>query len=388
MTGRMRFGVFLAPFQPTGQNPTLALERDLELVQHLDRLGYDEAWIGEHHSGGYEIIASPELFVATAAERTRHIRLGTGVNSLPYHHPYLLADRMVLLDHLTRGRAMFGVGPGQLTSDAWMLGIEPSEQRRMMAESLEAILALFDGSEPVTRETDWFTLRDATLQLRPYSHPHMEMAVAASISPSGPSLAGRYGLGLLSLAAWAPAGFEVLGGHWGVVEDEAKAAGKAVDRAGWRMVGPVYVAETDEQARKDVELGLLQIFDYLGHIIPLPETGATTFDEIVDEMNGNGTGAIGTPDTAIRFIERLQEASGGFGAFLMLGGEFAPREKLFRSYELFAQYVMPHFQGQLAPPQRSYEWVRSQTEGMSTKWVAATADAIRAATEQYKKSRG
>src|SRR5205814_9811308 len=125
----MKFGIFLAPFHPVGQSPTLALARDLELIQHLDALGFDEAWIGEHHSAGYEIIASPEVFIATAAERTRHIKLGTGVSSLPYHHPLLLADRMVLLDHLTEGRAMFGVGPGALPSDAFMMGIDPVNQR-------------------------------------------------------------------------------------------------------------------------------------------------------------------------------------------------------------------------------------------------------------------
>ena len=101
-----------------GTNPTLNLQRDLELIDHLDRLGYDEAWIGEHHSAGAETIASPEVMIAAAAQRTRHIKLGTGVMSLPYHHPLVLADRIVLLDHLTRGRMMFGVGPGQLTTDA------------------------------------------------------------------------------------------------------------------------------------------------------------------------------------------------------------------------------------------------------------------------------
>src|SRR4030081_1436210 len=154
----LKFGIFLAPFHPVGQNPTLALERDLDLVVHLDRLGFDEAWIGEHHSAGYEIIASPEVFIAAAAERTRHIRLGTGVSSLPYPPPSMLADRMVLLDHLTLGRAMFGVGPGALPSDAFMMGVDPLRQREMMDESLEAILALLDGSELVNRETDWFTL--------------------------------------------------------------------------------------------------------------------------------------------------------------------------------------------------------------------------------------
>ena len=78
---RLRFGTFLAPFHAAGENPTLALQRDLELVEHLDRLGFDEAWIGEHHSAGSEIIASPEIFIAAAAERTRHIKLGTGVTS-------------------------------------------------------------------------------------------------------------------------------------------------------------------------------------------------------------------------------------------------------------------------------------------------------------------
>ncbi|MDX6232174.1 MAG: limonene 1,2-monooxygenase, partial [Nocardioidaceae bacterium] len=143
----LRFGIFLAPFHPVGQNPTLALERDLELIEHLDALGYDEAWIGEHHSAGYEIIASPEVFIAAAAQRTRNIRLGTGVSSLPYHQPLMLADRMVLLDHLTRGRVMFGVGPGALPSDAFMMGIEVTKQRDMMEEALEAILLLLRSDE-------------------------------------------------------------------------------------------------------------------------------------------------------------------------------------------------------------------------------------------------
>src|SRR5438874_2715789 len=152
----LRFGVFLAPFHPAGQNPTLALERDLELITRLDELGFDEAWVGEHHSAGFEIIASPEVFIAAAAQRTRHIRLGTGVSSLPYHQPMMLADRMVLLDHLTRGRVMLGVGPGALPSDAHMLGIEPDRQRSMMEESLEAIVHLLTSDEPLTVKTDWF----------------------------------------------------------------------------------------------------------------------------------------------------------------------------------------------------------------------------------------
>ncbi len=216
LRSRLRFGAFFAPFHPVSENPTLCLERDRELIQWLDDLGFDEAWIGEHHSAGYEIIASPELFIADAAARTRHIRLGTGVVSLPYHQPMMVADRMTQLDHLTRGRAMFGVGPGLLPSDAMMLGIDPRRQRGMMAEALEAIMPLLRG-EVVTMKTDWFELRDAKLQLAPYSRPHLDVAVAASVSPSGPRTAGRWGIGMLSPAATSTGGFSALAHHWGQV---------------------------------------------------------------------------------------------------------------------------------------------------------------------------
>jgi limonene 1,2-monooxygenase len=121
---RLRFGVFLAPFHKPGINPTLALQSDLELIQWLDRCGYDEAWFGEHHSAGTELSASPEIFMAVAAERTRHIKLGSGVVSLSYHNPLWVAERMVLLDHLTRGRVMLGVGPGSLPTDGAMIGVK------------------------------------------------------------------------------------------------------------------------------------------------------------------------------------------------------------------------------------------------------------------------
>ena len=188
---RMKFGIFLAPFHRLGDNPTLAIERDLELVQWLDTLGFDEAWIGEHHSAGWETIASPEIFIGVVAERTRYIKLGTGVISLPYHHPLMVANRMVLLDHLTRGRVMMGVGPGALVSDAYMLGIDPTVQRERMDESLGIILRLFTETEPITYKSDWFEMNEAVLQLRPYQRPHMPIAVAASPVAVGRSPGGQ-----------------------------------------------------------------------------------------------------------------------------------------------------------------------------------------------------
>src|SRR3954471_23835352 len=172
--GPSRFGAFIAPYHDPAGNPTLQLRRDLDLAVLLDELGYDEVWFGEHHRGAYEIIASPELMIAAAGERTKRIRLGTGVNSLSYHHPYVLADRIMQLDHLTMGRTMLGIGPGQLPSDAFMMGIDPRNQRDMMIEAVEVILPLLRG-ETVTTKASWFECSEARLQLSPFSRDGIEV---------------------------------------------------------------------------------------------------------------------------------------------------------------------------------------------------------------------
>jgi limonene 1,2-monooxygenase len=353
----LTFGAFIAPFHPVGQNPTLAIERDLELVVRMDQLGFHEAWIGEHHSAGYEIIASPEVAIAVLSQRTNNIRLGTGVSSLPYHQPLILADRMVLLDHITRGRIMFGVGPGALPSDAFMMGIDPADQRARMEESLEAILALLDGSELVTRKSDWFTLKDARLQLRPYTHPRFEVAVAAQVSPAGPRAAGRFGLSLLSIGATTAGGFDILGSHWLTMEERAAEFGTTVDRAKWRLVGPMHIAETEAQARKDVAFGLAQWVDYFERVAALPLAPATLDpDKLVDALMETGFAVVGTPEMAVAQIKRLVEQSGGFGTFLLMAHEWADREATLHSYELFAREVMPHFQGTLPSLVGSRDW--------------------------------
>src|SRR3978361_1190038 len=258
----LRTGIFLAPFHALDENPTLAIERDMELVQHLDRLNYHEARIGEHHSGGFEIIASPEIFIAAAAERTRHIRLGTGVISLPYHNPLMVANRIIQLDHMTRGRVMFGVGPGLLASDALMLGIDPSVQRDRMAEGLDVILRLFRG-EVVTEKTDWDTLVEASLHLPPYSDPYPEVCVASAVTPSGGRLAGKYDLGMLCVAAGENAGFNALDVNWSIANEVASEYGRTMDPSRLRLVVGMHLAETRELAVEQVRHGLQEQIDYL-----------------------------------------------------------------------------------------------------------------------------
>ncbi|MGD9531274.1 LLM class flavin-dependent oxidoreductase [Pseudonocardia sp.] len=348
---RLRFGTFLAPFHKPGQNPTLALQRDLELVQHLDRLGYDEAWIGEHHSAGSEIIASPEIFIAAAAERTRHIKLGTGVTSIAYHNPLWVADRMVLLDHLTRGRAMLGCGPGSLPTDSAMIGLNPTDTRELLEVNLDIIMRLLRG-EVVNAQTRTHHLIDAQLQLAPYSDPCFDVAVAAVASPTGPRMAGRHGVGLLSIGATLTAdGFDALAHHWNVVEERAAHFGQPTpDRSKWRLVGLMHIAETREQAYRDVEYGIEHWFRYFQKVAAFPQMGVEGGDlkEMIDFVNEAGIGAIGTVEDAKAQVQKLVDQSGGFGCMLLLGHEWADPEATKRSWELISQFVFPEFQGQAA----------------------------------------
>lgn len=358
----LKFGIFLAPFHPTRENPTAAINRDMELVELLDKLGYDYAWIGEHHSAGFEIIASPEVFIAAAAQRTKHIKLGTGVSSLPYHHPFMLADRIMQLDHMTRGRVAFGVGPGALPSDAYMMGIDPLKQRDMMLEAIEVLVPLLRG-ERVTHKTDWFELREAKLQLVPWSRPMVEMAVASQVSPAGARAAGSFGLGLLSIGATNAGGFNALAPNWEIYERKAKEFNQPVDRSKWSLVGPMHIAETRKQAFANVKYGIGDWVKYFQEVAALPVAPSDGSDP-AKAMVESGIAVIGTPDDAIKQIKRLQEQSGGFGCFLQMAHNWADWEQTRRSYELFARYVAPEFQSSNIGRKESYKWTAAHRESM------------------------
>ena len=364
----LRHGIFLPPFHPMEENPTACLDRDLELIEWLDRLGYHEAWIGEHHSAGFETISSPELFIAIAAERTRFIRFGTGVVSLPYHHPLMVADRIVQLDHHTRGRVMFGIGPGLLASDAIMLGIDPMTQRNRMAEGLDVILRLFKG-EVVTEKTDWYKMVNAWLHLPPYTKPHPEVAVVSAVTPSGGRLAGKYDLAMICVAATNPFGYDALASNWQIACDIAAEHGREMDPARLRLVGPMHIAETREKAFQNARFGFERYLNYLNNnqrrfVVP---AGADPLEWFVE----NKYGVVGTPDDAIALIERLQEKQGEFGVFLQQAHNWADWEETKRSYELYARYVIPHFSRDNRPRAESYDWCTEHRDELSEKRSAA-----------------
>jgi limonene 1,2-monooxygenase len=347
MTDRMRFGAFVPPHHlPVNYNPTYALQRDVELVQLLDTIGFEEAWVGEHHSGGAEPIGDPMLFIAHVAAQTKYIRLGTGVVSLPYHNPLWVADRLALLDHLTRGRVMLGLGPGALATDAAMLGIHPSEQRDALEQDAAVLMHLMTSDEPISIETKRYKLVNAKLQLDFYQDPHPEVAAAAIVSPSGPRLAGTHGGGLISIGATMQAGIDVLAMHWDVAEARAKECGKTVDRKNWRLVGLMHLADTKEQAIKDVAYGLREFCDYLQHTTPTPQMVpvGNSVEEYIEWAMSTGAAVIGTYDEAIEQIEKLKILSnGGFGCYMLFDHNWAPWAAKKHHYEIFADYVIPHF---------------------------------------------
>lgn len=370
----LKFGIFMAPFHRLGENPTLGMDRDLELIQWIDHLGFDEAWIGEHHSAGWETIASPEIFMGVAADRTKHIMLGSGVTSLPYHNPFMVAQRFVQLDHMSRGRIMLGCGPGALPSDAYMLSIDPVTQRDRMNESLDAIIALLKCEEPVSMKTDWFELRNARLHLAPYSDPRFHIATASTITPFGMIAAGRHGLGVLSIGAGIPGGPEMLAKQWQIAEDTAKEHGHEMNRKDWRVVVVMHLAEDREQALREVQKGeRLETISYFEETLGRPPGRS---DEPLRDGVKMGTTLVGDPETAIKGIERLLELSGGgFGGVLFRAHEWANREQTMRSYELFARYVAPRFQGSLETMYASNEFTKENRKEV----VGRNVEAVRRA---------
>ena len=360
MTIRLRNGIFLAPFHPVNEDPTLCIQRDMELIEHLDRLGYEEAWIGEHHSAGFEIIPSPELFIAAVAERTKRIKLGTGVVSLPYHQPLMAANRIIQLDHQTRGRVMFGVGPGLLPSDAFSMGIDPSTQRDRMVESIEVILRLFKG-ERVTHESEWFTLKDATCQLKPYTWPHPEICVASSVTPSGGKLAGKHGFGMLCVAATQAGGYDALAVNWDIANKTAAENGRTMDPNRLRLVGPVHIAETREKAFENCKYGFEQWRNYFSGISAVAGR-ETTENRALETLVEEGVAVVGTPDDAVVQIQRLQKKQGEFGCFLQLAHNWADFDNTKKSYELWQRHVTPVIHGANTARETALNWARDNKD--------------------------
>ncbi|PTD19985.1 LLM class flavin-dependent oxidoreductase [Sphingomonas fennica] len=355
---KLRAGIFLAPFHPLDENPTLALERDLQLAVDVENLGFDEFWYGEHHSGGYELSASPELMIAAAAQRTKRIRLGTGVISLPYHNPLMTANRIAQLDHLSFGRLIFGAGPGLLVSDAHMLGLDATDSRRKLDEGLSVVTRLLAG-EWVTEKTSWYDLRDAHCQLLPYNRD-LELCVASTFSPNGGKLAAKYDAGMLCLASTMYQGFDALSINWQIAQESSAKLGRTMSPSRLRCATEMHIAETRDKAMDQVRAGYERYLQYIkNQSEQLPDSPAhLTLEDLIERQEI----VVGTPDDAIAQIRRLEEKVPDFGCLLLLEKNWSAPHHLRRSLEMFARYVLPEINGDNQARVRSFDWCREKRD--------------------------
>ncbi|HJM21648.1 MAG TPA: LLM class flavin-dependent oxidoreductase [Acidimicrobiales bacterium] len=368
----LQFGAFLAPHHPVGENPMLQFRRDLDLVVQLEQLGFHEFWCGEHHSSGWEMIASPEMFLAAAGERTSRIKLGTGVVSLPYHHPYNVAQRIVQLDHMTAGRVIFGTGPGALPSDAHTFDIDPMVLRDRQDEALGVILRLLRGEPRFSYDCDWFTMKDAQLQLLPVQD-NMPAATASMVSPSGMTLAGKYGIGVISIGSMAAEGITALSTQWEFAEDAARESGATVDRSDWRVLMNWHLAETKDLARAQARDGLQRWHnEYI--VGTLQRQGAVAYsdpDEALDAICGGASkgivqsAVVGTPDDLVQFIRDMHELTGGFGTAIGFVHDWANPRDTANSWDLVARYVIPEINGYTNKLRESQEFVSTKREAFN-----------------------
>jgi limonene 1,2-monooxygenase len=234
-----------------------------------------------------------------------------------------------------------------------------------MDEAMGIILRLFTEDEPITYKSDWFELREAMLQLKPYQRPYMPLAVASVQSPAGVAMAGKYGAAVLTITVPRDpsAGPSNLKALWEIAETSAAEHGQTVDRHDWRLAVPTYLAEDRDQALQEVKLGAGR---YLREYSEGTNGRKAAFDgpleDVAEFMRDNGSWIIGTPDDCIESLNRLAEQSGGYGGFLVQTIDWAPREKMLHSFELMARYVMPHFQGSVRSVAASNRWAAERQE--------------------------
>ncbi|MDA1217924.1 MAG: LLM class flavin-dependent oxidoreductase [Chloroflexi bacterium] len=354
----MQVGYFTMPLHPPGSDPAVTMEADLMQMETLDRLGYREAWIGEHFTTVWENIPAPDQFIAAALSRTKNIIFGTGVTCMPNHDPFMIAHRIAQLDNLARGRFYWGVGSGGFPGDFKVYGFDPSTgaHRGMSRDSLELILKMWENPEPGLYENPFwkFSIPEPVpaiglrFHMQPYQKPHPPIGVAG-VSPKSDTLIFAGEMGWLPLSInLVPT--EILKTHWEAVEEGAKKSGRTPNRSEWRIAKEVYIADTTEQARQEVLEGTIGR-DFREYFIPLmahmkslslfkgeremPDE-AVTPEYLIDNV-----WIVGSVDDVTEQLRQLYRDVGGFGVLLAMGHEWQPEDKWVSSMTRLSQEVMP-----------------------------------------------
>ncbi len=354
----MQLGFFNMPLHPPGSNLAITLQDDLQQLVELDRLGYSEAWIGEHFTTEWENIPAPDLLIAQALGVTDQIKLGTGVTNIPNHNPFYLAHRIAQLDQMAKGRLLWGVGSGGFIGDFRVSGIDPSsgEQREMTRNALDLILKLWSDPEPgayleprwyfnVPEPDDEIGLR---VHIKPYQLPHPPIALAGiSVNSDTLELAGEKG--------WIPMSINftptrILNSHWDSVASGSAKTGVAADRSRWRIAREIFVADSTKEAKKMALEGVLAR-DFEQYLKPLIRKGRGLSivkqdpdmpdSDVTTEYMMDNIWIVGSREEVLEKIEALNDTVGGFGVLLAMGHEWIPHEAWLDSMGLLANEIMP-----------------------------------------------
>jgi alkanesulfonate monooxygenase SsuD/methylene tetrahydromethanopterin reductase-like flavin-dependent oxidoreductase (luciferase family) len=348
----MELGLFVMPNHPPERSPYDGAQWDLQVLQWADELGYKEAWLGEHFTVRWEPSPAPDLLIAQALRETERITLASGAHLLPYHHPAELAHRVAYLDHLARGRYMFGIGAGAFASDAALFGVDRSASRAMTREALEIIVGLWEAEGEFHYEGRHWTVHFwdddpdlLGLHLKPFQKPHPPIGMAGFSPGSGTlRVAGQLGAIPLSLNL-SPT---LLASHWQAYEDGARAAGRQADRSRWRVSRDVFVAETDEEALRLVLDGMMGRANREFFLPFFRRAGLDRFltsdpdQEVTVERLAREVWLVGSPDTVAERLQQQYDAAGGWGVLNVQAWDYADHPEAWRQcLELLVDEVVP-----------------------------------------------
>lgn len=354
----MELGLFLNPGHRPGTPVRDAVNRDLELIRWSEDLGYKDVWVGEHLTVPWESCPAPDLLIAQAFRETSQIRIGPASLNLPLHHPAMVAHRIAYLDHLSGGRLNLGIGASGTATDWQLFGIDGAagDHRRMMWESLDAILRLWSDPGPYESTGEFWTINkpgpmfDGLLgfHLEPLQNPYPPISISG-LSPASPTLriCGERGFAPLSIAFNA----DYLAGHWNSVVAGAEEAGRTASRDNWGVAWEVFVAETDEEAIRlclrgglgaylaDFWLPLMKSVGLVGMYKSDPDMADS---EVTPEYFLRNSALVGSVDTVVEKIAAAVEVTGGFGTLIQTGHDFLSDPASTRaSMEMLAHEVMP-----------------------------------------------
>ena len=358
----MELGFFIMPSHPPERPLFEGHEWDLQALRWADEFGYQEAWIGEHHTCPWEPNPAPDLLVAQSLRETKRMRIGTGGFLLPYHHPAELANRAAMLDHMSQGRFNFGIAASGLPSDWAMFDVDgmAGEHRTMLKEALDIILRLWSDEEEYEHKGKYWTVRKpapnvhGTLRphLKPLQKPYPPICLTGLSAKSDTlRLCGERGFIPMSLNL--NTGY--VRGHWDSVVAGAESVGRVADRNLWRVCREVCVAETEAAAWKLAVHGglgrlwnehLLPLFRDFNYLPFLKHDQAVPDSDVTVEYLAQHNWLIGTPATVAEKLEATHHQLGGFGTLVMLGTDYIDHAEAWRdSMQMIAQEVMPKVKG-------------------------------------------